>query len=713
MDDKQFDQQMKLLSKSYNRVPSKFNADDVLNKIDAENKNSQEVPAVHSVKQSKWQKVSVWTVSLASVFLIGILSASFLNDHEKQKSNTATEYNKTEIAELKKDYQKEREIRRKMLGMTSEQFDQLNFVQFADSELARITHPDTIKNSTLPLKVAYGETIKYLLLPSEMLTNLPNGNELNEEESMWFTEEFTKKIDDLVVVYNQVLADHKDVLSTAKMNGKLDVAYLNSKQKDLPEPVRQIILNSSHEGIMIEVAPNEKEYIAEFQMNDQIYSLYGRIAQRAIDALAFKQMAPFTNGGELVYGIQESASILDQLEIYLLSDKNPTATYTVIKSYYEDLAFTLIFGSPNTVTFENGKIKEEYQFAWNYLLRNTRVSPIKYYMTPVVASLRSNDWEVNETYKMLDFNGLKEAFQLAETGELAKVMPTDEMDFVDVVEWPNSDIQQKIHGYLKNSGTTNPDYALSNLTPIESVLLFSYAQQIDFPDLMLDLVRPFQGIATVSDIQTFLGNENILPNEAITLMYDDRMSSYQYEEIFGTIEVQQGGRTVKTISLMKNHREGVWQIDLGVTVSFEGEHFYEPINSQYTNNIQSIYEEFKKEYNYELINSEGPAVIAGIYLEALYSGDAETQYALLVDDEYYIKPTREEFLGDYVHSENVMDWKTQFDSVEYMIGDLQAEHDQVIYFNLKPEFQTNDESQKGFQLRKTVEGWRVHFMPMQ
>lgn len=713
MDDKQFDQQMKLLNKSYNRVPSKFNADDVLNKIDVENQNLQEVPAVQTAKPSKWQKVSVWAVSLASVFLIGILSASFFNEHEEQKTKTTAEYNKTEIAELKKDYQKEREIRRKMLGMTNEQFDQLNFVQFADSELARIIHSDTIKNSSIPLKVAYGETIKYLLLPSEMIMNLPLGNEMNEEMSMMFAEELSGKIDDLKEVYDQVLVEHKDVLNTAKMNGKLDVAYLNSKQKDLPEPVQQMISNSSHEGIVIKVAPNEKEYIADFQMDDLIFSLYGRIAQRAIDSLAIRQMAPFTYGGELVYGIQESATILDYLEIYLLSDKNPTSTYTVIKSYYEDLAFTLIFGSPQTAVFENGKIKEEYQFAWNSLLRNTRVSPIKYYMTPVVASLRSNDWEVNENYKMLDFNGLKNAFQLAETGELAKVMPTDEIyDFIDVVEWPNSDVQQKIHGYLKNSGTANPDYALSNLTPIESVLLFSYAQQIDFPEIMLDLVLPFQGLASVSDIQAFLGNENILPNEAITLTYDDRMSSYQTEEIFGTIEVQQEGKAVKTIPVIKN-REGIWQIDLGVTVSLQGEHFYETINTQYTNKIQSIYEEFKKEYNYDLINSEGPVVIAGIYLEALYSGDAETQYALLVDDEYYIKPTREEFLGEYVHSENVMDWKTQFDSVEYVIGDLQAEHDQVIYFNLKPEHQTNDESQKGFQLRRTVEGWRVHFMPMQ
>ncbi|EPD50506.1 hypothetical protein HMPREF1210_02475 [Paenisporosarcina sp. HGH0030] len=712
MDDKQFEQQMKLLNKSYNRVPSKFNADDVLSKIEAENQKQHEVPVVNAVKPSKWQRVSVWAVSLASVFLIGILSASFMNDHDDQKNNAAAEYDQKEIEELKKDYQKEREKRQKMLGMTSEQYDQLGFVKFADSEFARITHPDTIKNSTVSLKVAYGETIKYLRLPSEMVETLQVGDQLNEEMSMRFVDELSKKMDELKMVYDQILVEHKEVLNTAKMNEKLDVGYLYSKQKDLPEPVQQMISNSSHEGIKIKVAANQKEYVTEYQMNELFLGLEGGIAQPALNLLHMKAMAPFTNAGELVYSPQESASIIESMEYSLMGVKQPGGLYTVIKSYYEDLAYTLIFGSHQNAVFEEGKIKEEYQAAWKYLLNYPGTSPMKYFMKPVVDSLSANNWEVNETYKFLDFNRLMEAFSLAETGELAKLMPADESsDYVEIVEWPNSELQQKIHAYLKNPGSNNPEYALSNLSPIDSVLLFSYAQQLDIPKVMLDLALPFQGMESVTDLHAFLGDENILPEEEITLTYDDRLTTYQNDEYFGNVEVRTK-ETHKLIPVVKN-REGVWQLDLGISVI--NEHYFEPINLHYTKRVQKIYKEFQKAYDYDIIKWENPDIIAGIYLEALYSGDAETQYALLLDDESYSRPTREEYIGDYSRSADVMDWKTLYESVEYQPEVLEDDydHDQVIYYNLKAEYRTDNEKQKGFQLRKTSEGWRVHFMPMQ
>ncbi|PUB15801.1 hypothetical protein [Paenisporosarcina sp. OV554] len=712
MDDKEFEQRMNLLKKSYNRVPSKFKADEVLSKIEDESQQQQYGTVDKSVNTSKWQKNSVWAVSLASIFLIGILSASFMNDHDEEKNSTAAEYDQKEMEELKKDYQSEREKRQKMLGLTNEQFDHLGFVKFADSEFARITHPDTIKKSTLPLKIAYGETIKYLLLPSEMVTSLKNNSPLNEEMSTGFVDELSSKMDDLKMVYDLVITKNKEILNTAKMNGKLDADYLYSRRKDLPEPVQLMISNASQEGIRIEVAPNQKEFIADIEMNDMIFGLDGKIAQSALNSLYIKQMAPFTYGGELVYDTQESAYILESIEYSLMSVRQRGELYSVIKSYYEDLAYTLIFGSSNTAVFSNGKIKEEYQTAWNYFLLIPSVSPMKYYLKPVVDSLSANNWEVNETYKLLDFNDLKDAVRLAETGELAKLMPTEELaDSVKVVEWPNSELHQKIHGYLKNPGSKNPDYALSNLTPIESVLLFSYAQQSDFPEVLLDLTLPFQGMESVADIQAFLGNENILPEEVITLMYDERMSTSQNEELFGMIEVQTK-ETVKTIPVVKN-REGVWQIDLGISVTTLGEHYYEPITLKYTKRVQRIYEEFKEAYDFDIIRSESPDIIAGIYLEALYSGDAETQYALLLDDVNYLRPTREEFIGEYSRSADVMDWKTLFESVEYQLEEVQGDHDQVIYFNLKTEYQTKDEIQKGFQLRKTSEGWRVHFMPMQ
>ena len=91
MDDKQFEQHMKLLKKSYDRVPSKFNADDVLRKIENEGKQQIEEMSFTKPVASKWQKVSVWAVSLASLLLIGFLSASFINEGKNQGAGTNSE----------------------------------------------------------------------------------------------------------------------------------------------------------------------------------------------------------------------------------------------------------------------------------------------------------------------------------------------------------------------------------------------------------------------------------------------------------------------------------------------------------------------------------------------------------------------------------------------------------------------------------------------
>ena len=56
MEDKQFEEKMRLLKKTYERVPSKFNAEDVLSKIEEEGKQQKEVKPVTKPVASKLQK---------------------------------------------------------------------------------------------------------------------------------------------------------------------------------------------------------------------------------------------------------------------------------------------------------------------------------------------------------------------------------------------------------------------------------------------------------------------------------------------------------------------------------------------------------------------------------------------------------------------------------------------------------------------------------
>lgn len=94
MDDKQFDQRMALLKKSYERMEPKLDPDTVFKQIEEEDTSKElsfeNINKVHQ-RPSRWQKSVVWFVSIASVLLVGLLGTSYMirqpetyNSNDKQ-----------------------------------------------------------------------------------------------------------------------------------------------------------------------------------------------------------------------------------------------------------------------------------------------------------------------------------------------------------------------------------------------------------------------------------------------------------------------------------------------------------------------------------------------------------------------------------------------------------------------------------------------------
>ncbi|MBW9235379.1 hypothetical protein JQK62_24895, partial [Leptospira santarosai] len=77
LDDQQFELHLNLLKKSYKRVPSKFNAEEILRRIESERDKGKDSLSPKKVSMSNKYKVNIWTVGLSSVLIIGILSTSF------------------------------------------------------------------------------------------------------------------------------------------------------------------------------------------------------------------------------------------------------------------------------------------------------------------------------------------------------------------------------------------------------------------------------------------------------------------------------------------------------------------------------------------------------------------------------------------------------------------------------------------------------------
>lgn len=715
MEDKEFERHMNLLKKSYERVPSKFNADDVLSKIEKEEKEQKEVKPFTKPVGSKWQKVSVWGVSLASVFLIGLLSASFMSDGKEQGDKLVSEYDAKDIKELEEDYQQERKKRQEMLAMSDEQFDQLGFVSLADQLFARNIHPDSLESrySNQSFEDRYEQVIDYLKLPSEMIEEASQEAEMNEEESMAFIDDLNTKIDHLTFAYNLTIEEHRDVMNTVKMNDKLDADYLYANRKDLPKPIESMLKNAPKQSISIKVAPDKKGYIAEFDMHGTMFNLNGIVIKPAIDLFAIKDAAPFTHGGELVYTPQESAQILGQIEQTLLGVTTHNAMYSITKSYYEDIAYTLIFGATNTQVVENGQIKEEFRIAWGHLRAMHGVSPIKYFIKPAFDSLSEEDWTVNNTYQTLEFKNLQEVFRLAEIGELETLMPeNDSGEKSMTISWPNSEMQQQSHAFLK-SPNRDGEYNYDNLSPIETVVLYDYAHQVNTPEIMYGLIRPYEGMGLMEDLLASEEIPDLIPVGASSLKYNDSLTIEQNGEYLGTVEVLKDEKVIMSIPIIRNEA-GIWQVSLSITETNYEEPLEGSIGSSFTSKVQNLYTKFNDTHDFEMLANEEPFIVAGVYLEASVQNDMKTQYELLVKGNNYITPTFEEFSSE----SNVqrMDWKEQFKSYEYTpngVAGVNDEYDSVVYFDLKDKFITGEETRKGFQMRKTNDGWRVHIMPFQ
>lgn len=711
MDDKRFEQQMNLLKKSYNRVPSKFKADEVLSKIKDEGQQHQNGSVGNSTKTSKWQKVSVWTVSLASVFLIGILSASFISEEKGQSDDAVAKFSEEEIKKYSNNYRKAREDSKKILGMTNEQFKKLGFVDLADREFDRTINSANLVSSysDQSLDERYKQVIEYLKLPSEMINDALLGGKMDEEASMAFTDELNTKIEDIVNVYNLTIDENKEIINTAKFNGELSTPYLYNQRKNLPKEVENMIVNAPKQTIIIGVAPDKSSYVAKFEMSEILWRLDSVLVQSALEMFALKNSAPFTFGGELTYEPQQSAMILEQMEKVLLGVKHQNAMYSITKSYYEDLAFTLIFGSTNTKVIENKKLNEKFYLAWSYLQALPGSSPIKHFIKPVFESMNKNDWGITEEYTSLDFMDLQEAFRLAETGELAALMPTSEtgLNLIEV-KWPNAELQGKAHGFLK-SPSKDGFYNYSDLTPIEAVVLFNHAHQLEFIEIMYGLTSPYAGMGPIEETIGVWKNTKLIPEDATSLRYNEALVTAQNGSFFGVVEVMKDEQVLVSIPVVRNF-EDIWQISPSIIDNTYEEPIAGTIDKAYQNEVEILFYKFKEDLDVSLLADKSPDIIASIYQKAQLQEEFEIIYELSVKDERFPLPTPDQFT-----SESNQNTELPYQSYQYtpVVPSGEAEYDQTIYFDLKKEFQYRAEPYIGVNMRKTLDGWRVYFEPFQ
>lgn len=356
MDDQQFEKRMELLKKSYDRMEPQLNPETVFAQIEAEDATQQAQETVTTQKPpSKWQKPAVWIACIASVLLVGVLVSSYVINPstvvQTAEKNQEIKYDEW-VSNFTKKYQEKREKMRKELDIPEKEFSEI--VQSTDNEVYALPKRkelfQDIQNSNNDfLKSLEKETLDKLRTPREFIQLLETyGNHMSFEESYYFYSGYSHSTLELASYYSSKLAKFEKVLA--------------QKPKSLPPDLDKLMATA-------------KSQYFELQYNGQSFSfrpnpVFGEDAPDNIDRLHpdvlgyFKYLATgsLLVGGDLLYSVEDSATILCLYEKTLVADKTTDMDYfNILKGEFENTWLAIFKGSDtNPIRTKTGQFKPEY-----------------------------------------------------------------------------------------------------------------------------------------------------------------------------------------------------------------------------------------------------------------------------------------------------------------------------------------------------------------
>ncbi|MGE7691551.1 hypothetical protein ACQKMI_20360 [Lysinibacillus sp. NPDC097214] len=361
MDDKQFEKRMELLKKSYDRLEPQLDPEAVFAQIEAEDATQQSQEEVTTKKPpSRWQKPAVWIASIASVLLLSVLISSYVIDPSTFVQTTEQEQEQEKkyeewVSNFTKKYQEKREQMRKELDIPEKEFSEISKVLIADNEIYSLPKRKEMfleiqnTNNNDFFKSLEKDALDDLQTPRERIQSIETyENPMSFEESYYFYSIYSNSVEEIAGYYSNKLAPYEKVLS--------------QKPKSLPAELNKLI------------ATAKKQYL-ELQYNGQSYSfrpnpVFGKDAPEYLDRLHpnvlgyFKYLATgsLLAGGDLLYSIEDSATILRIYEKTLVADKyTEQVNFNVLKGEFENTWLAIFKGTDsNPIRTKTGQFKPEY-----------------------------------------------------------------------------------------------------------------------------------------------------------------------------------------------------------------------------------------------------------------------------------------------------------------------------------------------------------------
>ncbi|WP_342598698.1 hypothetical protein MHB48_14575 [Psychrobacillus sp. FSL H8-0483] len=532
MDDKQLEDRLDLLKTSYERVPSADNTDEIIKKIVEE---KVQPPYEKKGKGTKWQRITVWTVSIACVFIIGILGASFLTedvDHANEDGSEQVEYELDILTEqfledLKGVYPKEREKRRQVLKLTEEEYSKIAFIERADSTYNFYTEPNYYKSlyhtATTPetLQIHFDEIISSLYLPSEMIEEvIKNETTLSDEETAQFFNSYSSKIEGLQQFFNTKETTSEDQIKALEKEG----LYA------FPEP----------------------PYIRYKVDVEQVFRIKEYLAPSIIGYINMLEKEPVTFAGELIYSLNDSVATMMLFENYLLESSDSYVDKDKMKIYYTEIFHAVVKGTIDQPIFDNGTVKKEYRELWKAMANETSsYTPVNFILAPIVEEFEATNWTQSGSWEALDYNDIDDALHLAINGDLEQFIENPSFKVSESLVDQN--FMQGIQKLYSSFSASYDQAVLKGARAEEIVGLYYYCTQLQDYDTQYELY--------VKDKKYYpISKEEYSLNLGITHLIEIwKLEFRQLSEDEGVVTIIQDTTEEEHASFQLKHTENGWR----------------------------------------------------------------------------------------------------------------------------------------------------------
>ena len=716
MDDKQLEERLHLLKESYERTPAEIDINKIIDKLD-------EVPYEKTSKGTKWQRVTVWAVSIASVFIITILGASFLYE-ENNITTDEKEYTQQNIEKLVKSYTAERQKRQKKLEMSEEAFSSLGFVRYADTIFSAQISPGTLegKNDNLSIEEAYEKAIEGLKLPSEMVEDVKKKGKLSAQESIIFVDDFIAKTEYLIEYYDFQLWEHKEVLQKATVNDRPSAHVLISKKNEMPEDIQTLIKILPEQGLKVAINNEENGFLIRPAWNIFYGDIKDALTEHEFSYLALYSDMPGYDGLTTLLREQPVSSLssyLSTMEKTLLSTDDSSAIHHRFENYYFELTEHLLFPEDLSEVFnENNEVQPYARTVWESLANLSGISPLGTFFKPLVTSMEANGWKYNATYKELNMEQLRSYYIQALDGEL----DIKKLDWESIL--PQSLISNlpdaiDHNGFGELYDKFNEDFdplVLHGIDPLLITLLYEYASIQNNHEMMWNLIS--EAAILSWNKEAFLEEPTVrisIPQSADSMYYHSFQTKKEKGILTTTLGTEIDGK-IEFYIPFRLDSDDIWRLNISKYVSVD--ETKEPevdVNDDFIQRVHDLYKQFAEKYDQKVLKDATASEIVGLYYYTEQLEDFETQYELYIKGDKHLTISKEEFLSaEHPTPIEVTKLFTHIRFEEREVTNSKEDRSGVAYLTVHPDqLEGERDFMLGFQLIHTENGWRAAFMPTQ